>query len=245
MNVSLGGPGPGCSATRVRRLAAGELAPPERARVEEHLLGCARCAGTLREIEEERRGLAAALPFDAFAAGVAERLARPPPRRERWGRAVTRFVPLALAASVALGVGVPLVARLTAREDANRVKGGAALTVYVDGAGGPRALAPGEPVPPGARLRVAVGGAAGRQLAVALVDRDGVAVVYAGPAVAGPLPGAFEWTGEGDGALVAVLDGRPVDAAALEARLGRGGVGAASPGGRAEVVIVRLARRAR
>ncbi|HET9595887.1 MAG TPA: zf-HC2 domain-containing protein [Anaeromyxobacteraceae bacterium] len=41
--LALGGPGPGCSIGRLRRLAAGELTGDARTRLEEHLAGCARC----------------------------------------------------------------------------------------------------------------------------------------------------------------------------------------------------------
>ena len=75
--LALGGPGPGCSIGRLRRLAAGEVAGEARTRLEEHLAGCARCQGAWAEVEAERRALPERLPFEAFAAGVAEKLARP------------------------------------------------------------------------------------------------------------------------------------------------------------------------
>ena len=75
MTLSLRGPGPGCSAARIRRLASGEIDGAERARLLEHVAGCARCQQTQREIADEGPALAAALPFDEFAAGVAEKLA--------------------------------------------------------------------------------------------------------------------------------------------------------------------------
>jgi hypothetical protein len=91
-------------------------------------------------------------------------------------------------------------------------------------------------------VRVALSAAGRRFAALALVDADGVAVLHAGPALEGPLPGAFEWTGRGDGVLVLLLDDAPVDPAALAARLGRGGVAAAGTGG-ASVVVTRALRR--
>ncbi|HUL57914.1 MAG TPA: zf-HC2 domain-containing protein [Anaeromyxobacteraceae bacterium] len=239
--TSLGGPGVACSAMRLRRLDAGELAGDERARVEEHLAGCARCQRTAADLARERAEAARLLPFEAFAAGVAERLARTgaPARRPRWRRAV----PLALAAGLAAAVAVPLVSRIAEDRGGDRVKGGAGLTVYVRAGDQVRALAPGDPVPPGAALRVAVEPAGRSHAAVALLDADGPAILYAGPARRGILPGAFEWTGEGDGTLVLVLWDRPVDAAALVRRLGQGGAGAASPGRGAEVVVAPLKRR--
>ena len=106
-----------------------------------------------------------------------------------------------------------------------------------------RALAAGEPVPSGASLRVGLPAAGLAHAAVALVDRDGVAVLFSGPAAAGAVGDAFEWTGAGDGWLVAVLDDRPVDRDALRARLASGGVDAAAGAG-AEVIVRPLARGA-
>ncbi|HET8542851.1 MAG TPA: zf-HC2 domain-containing protein [Anaeromyxobacter sp.] len=243
--TSLGGPGVACSAMRVRRLAAGELQGDDRARTEAHVAGCARCQETERALAAERVRLEADLPFEAFAAGVAERLAVGRPRPARRFRAVG----LALAAGLAAAVAVPAALRIARDDDGRdvgaRIKGAAELTVWVAEGGSVRALGAGDPVPRGATLRVGLPQVPQRFAAVALVDRDGVVVLHAGAAAPGPLPGAFEWTGEGEGTLVAVLDDRPVDGAALAARLGRGGVAAASPGGKAEVVVRPLRREAR
>jgi hypothetical protein len=243
------GPGVACSAMRVRRLAAGELTGDERARAEAHVADCARCRSTLAELEAERAALARSLPFPEFAAGVAERLAAPPPRaRPRPVTLALRAAPLALAAGLAAVVAVPALRAVLSPGDpvwGDRTKGGAAAEVHVSAPGGSRALAPGEPVPAGAPLRIALAPGGHPHAAVALVDRDGAALLYAGPAVAGALPGAFEWTGEGDGELVVVLDDRPVDGAALIARLGEGGVRAAAPGRGAEVLVLPLARGGR
>ncbi len=240
--ISLGGPGVACSAMRLRRLAAGELSGEDRARTEEHVAGCARCQETERELAAERARLEAELPFETFAAGVAERLAEAPPRRS------FRAVGLALAAGVAVVLAVPALLRLAHDRDAEhvwRTKGAPELSLWVGGAGGSRALAPGDPVPDGAALRVGLPAGADRFAAVALVDRDGVVILYAGAAAPGPLPGAFEWTGGGEGTLVAVLDERPVDGAALASRLARGGIAAASPGGSAQVLVRPLRREPR
>lgn len=228
-----------CSATRVRRLLAGELVEAERSAAEAHLLGCPRCQRVRHEWEEDRRALEAGLPFERFAAGVAERLARPDlaPRRP-----VQRWAAIALAAAIAVGVAVPLVARLSrAPMDEVRLKGGgASLTLYLQDGGGARALGPGEAVPAAARLRVAVEPAGRRFAAVLLVDEDGVATLYAGPAQPGPLPGAFEWTGR-RGELVAVVDDAPVDAGALADRLRRAD-GIEAPRGRRAVATLELWR---
>jgi hypothetical protein len=241
--TSLGGPGLACSAMRVRRLLAGELDGPERARAEEHLADCARCQAAQAAMEEEGRVLARSLPFEAFAAGVAERMARPAPRR--LGRALAP----ALAAGLALAIAVPLVSRLLERggeggDQPLRAKGAASLEVFVQQGGGARPLAAGEGVPSGARLLPALHPGAWRHAALALVDADGVALLYAGPARPGPLPRAFEWTGGGArGTLVLLLADEPLDAEALRARLERGGP-PAPPGMRAEVVRVPLGRAA-
>jgi hypothetical protein len=243
--TSLGGPGVACSAMRVRRLAAGELSREDRARTEAHVAACARCQATESELERERARVEADLPFEAFAAGVAERLAVAPPLPPR--RLRLRPVGLALAASLAAAVAIPALMRVGSErgpEAGSRVKGGAELSVWVSAPAGARALAPGEPVPDGAALRVGLPTGPHRFAAVALVDREGVVILHAGPAAPGPLPGAFEWTGEGEGMLVAVLDDRPVDGAALASRLSRGGLAAASPGGSAEVVVRPLRREA-
>jgi len=116
------------------------------------------------------------------------------------------------------------------------------VTVYVRDGEGVRALAPGEPVPPGAALRVGLAPAGRRHAAVVLLDADGAAPLYAGPATAGVLPGAFEWTGAGAGTVVAVLDDVPVDAAAVARRIGAGGPAAAAPRAAAEVLVLPLVR---
>ncbi|WP_242343990.1 zf-HC2 domain-containing protein [Anaeromyxobacter terrae] len=242
MRTELGGPGVACSITRIRRLEAGELAGDERSRTEAHLAGCARCQASARELAREREALHASLPFERFAAGVAEGLARadapvvaPRLRLLRAG--------LALAAVVVALAAVPLLLRIVPGPDAQgwRAKGAIELTLWASEAGSVRALAAGEPVPPGASLRVGLPATGHAHAAVALVDRDGVAVLYAGPATAGAVGDAFAWTGAGDGALVAVLDDRPVDVGALRARLAqRGANGAAGAG--AEVIVRPLAR---
>src|SRR5216684_5029577 len=98
-----GGPGTACSAMRVRRLVAGELQGTDRERTQQHVDGCARCQSVLTELADERARLARDVPFEAFAAGVAEKLAQAhqPPRFVRWA-------PLAAAAALLLVVGTAL-----------------------------------------------------------------------------------------------------------------------------------------
>ena len=252
LKSTLGGPGVACSAMRIRRLAAGEIAGEERARTEAHLAGCARCQETERELDRERARLAADLPFDMLAAGVAERLARAPGAgtsrgiAERLGRVRgMRVLALALAAGVAFAVAVPAVLRVAHDRPSERTKGGAELSVWVRDGSGVRALAPGEPVPGRAALRVGLSPAGRRFAAVALVDADGAVILHAGAAEPGVLPGAFEWTGSGEGTLVLVLDDTPIDAAALAHRLAHGGPDTAAPGDGADVLVRPLRRGAR
>ncbi len=252
MTRPLGGPGVACSAMRIRRLEAGELAGEERARTEAHLAVCARCQKVDRELGRERARLAADLPFETLAAGVAERLARAPAGARRGALALAaepllraagwRGLGVALAAGIAFAVAVPAVLRVARDRPSERTKGGAELSVWIHDVRGARALTPGEPVPGRAALRVGLSPAGRRFAAVALVDADGAVILHAGAAEAGVLPGAFEWTGAGEGTLVAVLDDAPIDAGALADRLARGGPSAAAPGGAAEVIVRPLRR---
>lgn len=230
--IALGGPGAPCSAMRVRRLLAGELAGADRLRAEEHLSACSRCQATRAELAEEQRELARSLPFERFAAGVAERMAA---RAERpaWRRAL----PLALAASLLAAVALPLLLRQGGvRDDGFRVKGAAGLALFADAPGGAREVRAGEPVPGGA-LRASVQPGGWRQAALLLLDEDGAATLYAGPAQAGPLPDAFEWIGRGPGTLVLLLSDDPLTPAEREAV-----AGGAAPPGRAEIIRMPLRR---
>ena len=240
MTTALGGPGVACSLARIRRLEAGELAGDERARTEAHLAGCVRCRGSARELEREREALEASLPFDRFAAGVAEGLARAeaPPARRRFLRAG-----MALAALLLAAAALPLLSRLAPRPDEEgwRAKGARELTVWASEGGRVRALRRGRA---GAARSLAAGRVPRRGRAhgaVALVDADGVAILFAGTAAKGAVGEAFTWTGTGDGWLVAVLDDAPVDAGALRARLERGGV-AGVDGAGDEVLVRKLMR---
>jgi hypothetical protein len=147
-----------------------------------------------------------------------------------------------------VGVAAPLIARLAAPPLGGhglRLKGGGdALTVYIDEGGAGRVLGQGEPVPAGAHLRLGLSPHGKSQAAVLLLDADGAAVLYAGPAVSGPLPGAFEWTGSGAATLVTVLSDGRLDAAALADRVAKDGPqAAASPG--TDVGTLKLTRSAR
>lgn len=239
MNLSLGGPGLACSMNRVRRLAAGELTGEERSLTEEHVAGCTRCQASIRELEEERRMLNESLPFHEFASGVAERLARSEPRRH-WRPAIS----WALAACLVVAVATPVLWRIVAPQPSTMVKGGASVVLYAQEGAQVRSLGPGEPIPAGARLRLSLLPAGKQQAAVALVDADGVALLYDGPALSGPLPEAFEWTGPKSGTLVVMLSDSTLDGKALAADLERHGPRTALPAG-IEVIRIPLIRESR
>ena len=192
---------------RVRRLVAGELLGVEEERARAHVAGCERCARVQQEIAQEREALRRDVPFAAFAAGVAEKLAARP--RRPWA---VRWAPLAAAASVLLVAGASLVSR---REPAERVKGGSSAQLFVRDAAGVRALDPEEALAPGARLLLKLSPAGRKQAAAVLIEPGETSVVYQGPAVDGPLPQAFEWTGKGMATLLVVLSDSKMDAAKI------------------------------
>ncbi|MFL5311848.1 MAG: hypothetical protein ACJ79H_15540 [Myxococcales bacterium] len=227
MMVDLGGPGTGCSAMRVRRLTAGELQGAERDRTQQHVDGCARCQGILRELAEERARLAREVPFDAFAAGVAEKLARTPePRR------FARWAPLAAAAALLLAVGTTLTLR-PSDERGVRSKGVAAVALFQRSGSEVHAV---QRVVGAGPIMVRLEPAGHAYAAVVLVEPQESSLLYAGRSRT-ELPEAFEWTGTARRAtLLTVFADTPLDAEALR-RDGAKGV----PKG-AEVVQVLLER---
>jgi len=210
VNLDLGGPGPGCSALRVRRLLAGELSGVEKERTEAHVADCPRCAAVQQEIAAEREALRRDVPFPQFAAAVAEKLARRPQRS-----LAARLAPLAAAAGIALIAGTALVLRPAVTEEGQGIKGGASAQLFVQDARGVRELAAGDAVAEGARLLLSLHPAGRRQAAAVLLEAQEASVIYAGPAVNGPLPQAFEWTGKGVATLLVVLSDSKVDATAI------------------------------
>jgi Putative zinc-finger len=229
MMVDLGGPGTPCSAMRVRRLLAGELQGAERERTQAHVDGCARCQSVVAELADERARLARDVPFEAFAAGVAEKLAQAQraPRFARWA-------PLAAAAALLLVVGTSLTLRPPrARDDGLQTKGGAAVVLFqrsgaeVHRVDGPVSRGP---------LLVHLEPAGHRYAAVLLVEPQESSLLYAGAART-ELPEAFEWTGTARKAtLLAVFADEPLDGEALR----RAGAKAAPRG--ADLVQVPLER---
>ncbi|HKC59066.1 MAG TPA: hypothetical protein VKB92_03195 [Myxococcales bacterium] len=228
MMVDLGGPGTACSAMRVRRLVAGELQGTDRERTQQHVDGCARCQSVLTELADERARLARDVPFEAFAAGVAEKLAQAhqPPRFVRWA-------PLAAAAALLLVVGTALTLRPPSDDDGVRSKGGVAVALFQRSGAEvhpvQRAVGPGP-------IMVHLEPAGRRYAAVLLVEPKESSLLYTGAARA-DLPEAFEWTGSARRAmLLAVFADKPLDGEALR----RDGAKGAPKG--ADVVQVPLER---
>jgi hypothetical protein len=133
--------------------------------------------------------------------------------------------------------------RATGDDDGTRTKGGAAVQLLLREGSGARVLHPGEPIPAGAALRLTLSPARRAYVAVALVDEDGATLLHAGPAAPGPLAEPFEWTGR-RGRLVVVLSDRPVDGAALLARLGAGDPAPAGSAAAADELVLPLLRGA-
>ncbi len=208
MNLELGGPGPGCSAMRVRRLLAGELAGAEAERTLLHVQGCARCGQVQRELLLEQEALRRDVPFPAFAAGVAEKLAVRPRRS-----LLSRWAPMAAAAGVVLAASV--LALRPSDTETVRSKGAATAQLFVQDRAGTRELSAGEPVVAGARLRIALHPGRRTQAAAVLIEPGETSVLYSGAALNGPLPQAFEWTGQGAASLLVVLADEPIDAARI------------------------------
>ncbi len=186
-----------CSAMKVRRFVAGELAGEEKDLTAAHLAACARCGATLREISEESEALRRDVPFDAFAAGVAERLA------QRQSRRLMQFAPFAAAAGLLLVAGTVLVLR-PSDDSSVRIKGAPGAQLFVRDARGVRELGTG-PVAKGATLLLSLHPASRKHAQALLIEPGETTVLYDGPAVSDPLPNAFEWTGSGSATLRVVL----------------------------------------
>ena len=201
-----------CSAMQVRRFKAGELRGADKERLELHLAGCERCGAVLRELQGEDEALRREVPFDVFAAGVAERLARRPAHR-------FSLVPLAAAAALLLLTGTFLVLR-PADDSGVRTKGGVSAQLFVQDAHGVRELGS-EPVAPGAKLLVKLHPDGSKRARAILIEPGEESVVYDGPALSGPLPQAFEWTGSGP-AILRIIFSKGESGAQVE-RSGKGG----------------------
>jgi len=126
----------------LRRRRAGETLDggPAPGEVEAHLATCAACKARARALDDEQRRFEQEISFDRFAAGV-ERAARSTAPRRRGPARVWLYPTLAMAAAVALVVtfaprhdGSGRSERGAANRIANRIKGGAGVTVRVAGA---------------------------------------------------------------------------------------------------------------
>jgi hypothetical protein len=243
--IDLGGPRQQlCSALRVRRLLAGELKGAEASLAEEHLASCERCRAVRAEVQAEQRALAQEVPFEAFAAGVAEKLAKAEEReRSRvplLARPTRRWVSALGMAAAAAAFFIVAVPRMQSSDPTqsevpqhstlerlreSRTKGGAAVTVFAVRGARTFALKAGEATEPGDKLLPSLAPNGHTQMLVALVEPGEVSVLFKGPARPGPLPEAFEWTGAAPEAKVAALysDG-PIDEQAAVAALQQGTV---------------------
>jgi hypothetical protein len=217
--ADLGGPGPACSALRVRRFVAGELSGVERERMQAHLEGCARCQAALREIEAEKARLVRDVPFERFAAGVAEKLAVTQAPRRVW----RKLVPLAAAAALVIGIGI---GRSGNRDDVRtRTKGGASARLYEKVGAEVIAVGPDGVVGTGP-LQLELASPDRPQAVLLLVEGHDASILYAGPSQGARAP--FEWVGPANRAtLVTVLSDQPLDAESVRRAVAeRGTVGA-------------------
>jgi hypothetical protein len=204
--ADLGGPGPACSALRVRRFTAGELSGVERERMQAHLEGCARCQAAVREIEAEKVRLLRDVPFEQFAAGVAEKLAVTQAPRKVW----RRLVPLAAAAALLVGIGI---GRGHRDDEGIRTKGGTSTRLYEKVGAEVVAVGTDGMVGTGP-LQLELASPDRPQAVLLLVEGHDASILYAGPAQGMRAP--FEWVGPADRAtLVTVLSDRPLDAEAV------------------------------
>jgi hypothetical protein len=194
---------------RVRRLVAGELTGVEKERTESHVDGCERCAAVRMEIEAEREALRRDVPFPQFAASVAEKLAHRPQRS-----LAARWAPLAAAAGLAIVAGT-LLMRRPAETETEHTKGRVPARLFVQDRSGVHELKKDEAVAEDARLLLSLNPGRRRHAAAVLVESGEPSVIYDGPAVKGPLPQAFEWTGKGVATLIVVLSDAKMDARSI------------------------------
>jgi Putative zinc-finger len=233
--ADLGGPGTACSALRVRRFNAGELEGVERERMQAHLEGCGRCQAALREMEDEKARLVRDVPFERFAAGVAEKLVPPVAPRRTW----RKFVPLAAAAALLIGIGIGRSGRET--DDGIRAKGSTSARLYEKVGTDVVAVGPDGVVGSGP-LQLVLASPDRSQAVLLLVEGREASILYAGPAKDARAP--FEWVGPAKRAtLVAVLSDQPLDAESVRGAVAEQGAAGAPEG--SEVVERPLVRGTR
>ncbi|MGI5863747.1 MAG: zf-HC2 domain-containing protein [Myxococcales bacterium] len=209
-----------CSVRQLERLFAGELSGQDEEQLRRHVAGCARCGQQLAALEREASNMRRELPFERFEAAVLAKGSRAKPRR-RVERAL-----LALAAGLlAVALGGQLLSSSEGPSGRNALKGGAALELFVGGAGAdPRPAKDGESLAPGERIRVGYQASGKRFLIVLSVDEAGaVTPLYPEsgtslPAEPGPgthlLPDSLELTGSGLERIIGLFSDSPLSVAA-------------------------------
>jgi hypothetical protein len=217
---------------RIRKLAAGELSAIEADRTRSHLETCPRCQAALREIESEKAQLEKDVPFERFAAGVAEKLAVTPAPRRTW----RKLLPLAAAAALLIGIGI---GRGRSTDDSGiRPKGGTSARLFQKV--GNDVVAVGEEGIVGTGpLQLELASPDRSQAVMLLLEGQEATVLYAGPSKGARAP--FDWIGPAKRAsLVTVLSDMPLDAEAVRRAVAGGGPDAAPKG--AEVLVRSLER---
>jgi hypothetical protein len=213
----------------LRRRRAGETLDggPAPGEVEAHLAACSACKARVRALDDEQRHFEQEISFDRFAAGV-ERAARSTAPRRRAPARIWLYPTLAMAAAVALVVTFAPRHAGDGRSDrgaANRIKGGAGVTVRVAGATGQRTarIDATEPLAPGERLRIGYQSGGHRYLLSLSIDQHGeVTPLYPERGVSLPvadgaeaatryLPDSLELTGAGIERIIVVLSDQPID----------------------------------
>jgi hypothetical protein len=216
----------------LRRRRAGETPDggPAPGEVAAHLATCAVCKARVRALDDEQHHFEQEISFDRFAAGV-ERAARSATPRRRAPARVWLYPTLAMAAAVALVVtfaprhGGGDRSERGAANRANRIKGGAGVTVRVAGAAGQRTarIDAAEPLAPGERLRIGYQSGGHRYLLSLSIDQHGevtplypergasLPVADDGETATRYLPDSLELTGAGIERIIVVLSDQPID----------------------------------
>lgn len=205
---------------QLRQLLAGEKLEEAAA----HLAACAECKARTKDLEAEQQRFETAIPFERFAAGV-ERATRQPRQTPRSNRRPMQII-VAIAASVLVLAGVPLVMRGGGDHGSNRTKGGSEVEIVVAGASnGPQRMGSHDPLAPealapGERVRIGYRAGGYRYLAAVTIDEKGeVSALYPerGPSLrirtdaATEYMPALEFTGAGLERVVVVMTEEPID----------------------------------
>ncbi len=206
----------------LRRLLAGEQVDAATS----HLPGCAECKARVKELEAEQQRFEGAISFERFAAGVERATRQPRETPKPVSRGPVRIL-MALAATVLLLAGIPLVMRGQSDGGFNRLKGGSEVEVIVAApANGPQRVGSHDPQQPealgqGERVRIGFRAGSHRYLAAVSIDEAGeVTALYPekGPSLRVRSDGAkhylsdsLEFTGHGLERIVVVMTNDPLD----------------------------------